>query len=441
MTCQYVRRHFADLFDAGNDPIADQELRRHLEACAECAGDFARLEHALAVPQPVQGMQASPDFKERVMQQLNSQLPTHAPSFWASLFPPRFGLKLAISAAAILAIAFALPYIGSFGGANSGAAALLAQSVQAMSHLDSVHISARMRTLPNDNFENIGMQYDFVPVEMWKQYGATPRWRIEKPGRVVVMDGAATTLLIHPNTAARGGTRTGFVEWLMPLLDADKVLQSELDLAKKKESQASLSQDVHNGALRTILTVTRKAQGDLTNDWLRNKVIFEADHTCVYAFDPATKRLTGLQVFVHDNAQDVLVFEITGVRYNESFDPKLFTIDLPANVVWMVSPEEMPKTSQPLPSTARDAAVAFFEGMAERNWDRVLLVYPVSAVDDRFKKAFGGIQVVSIGEPFQSGIYPGWFVPYEVRLTDGTVKKHNLALKQNRGRFYVDGGF
>lgn len=48
---------------------------------------------------------------------------------------------------------------------------------------------------------------------------------------------------------------------------------------------------------------------------------------------------------------------------------------------------------------------------------------------------------MSIGAPFQSGMNPGWFVPYEIRLSDGTVKKHNLALKQNRGRFYVDGGF
>ena len=183
--------------------------------------------------------------------------------------------------------------------------------------------------------------------------------------------------------------------------------------------------------------------GDLTNDWVRNKSIYEADHTRIYSFDTATKRLNGLQVFVHDHARDVLVFEVTDIRYNESQDARLYTLDLPENVSWLVSPEEMPVTAQPLPATPRDAALAFFEGMAERNWDRALTVMARSSVDDRIKRAYGGLQVISIGEPFQSGMYRGWFVPYEIRLSDGRVKKHKLAVRNDNAvkRFVLDGGY
>jgi hypothetical protein len=58
------------------------------------------------------------------------------------------------------------------------------------------------------------------------------------------------------------------------------------------------------------------------------------------------------------------------------------------------------------------------------------------------KDYLGGLEIISIGEPFQSATYRGWFVPYEIKLRSGQVKKHNLALRNdNRAhRFQLDGG-
>ena len=52
------------------------------------------------------------------------------------------------------------------------------------------------------------------------------------------------------------------------------------------------------------------------------------------------------------------------------------------------------------------------------------------------------LQVIKIGEPFKSGIYPGEFVPYEIKLNNGTIKSHVLALRDdNPGKVWmVDGG-
>jgi len=304
--------------------------------------------------------------------------------------------------------------------------------------IHSVHIVARMRTSPGDNFELIGTQYDFQPVEMWKEFGAAPRWRVENPGRVVVMDGRESTLFIKPDRVVRAGRYNGFVEWLRPLLDPQEVLSAELRAAQAGESRAAVRRD----GPRITLTATRNAQGGFAGDWTRNTSIAESDHTRIYEFDASTGRLTGLQVMVHEGGTDTVVFEITEIRYNESIAPERFTVALPDHAISDVPPERMP-VNQALPATARDAAVTFLEGMAQRDWDRVLMVYPATAVPEGYQRYGGGLRILAIGEPFQSGLYPGWFVPYEVELADGTHKKWNLAVRNDNPahRWIQDGGF
>jgi hypothetical protein len=137
----------------------------------------------------------------------------------------------------------------------------------------------------------------------------------------------------------------------------------------------------------------------------------------------------------------VVVFETTDIRYNEAMAPEVFTVALPEGVIWGVRPEQMP-TDRPIPATARDAAEAFLEGLAQRDWERVLTVYAATAVPESLKSE-GGLQVISIGEPFQSGQYGGRFVPYEVVLSDGTRKQWNLAVRNDNPphRWVFDGGF
>ena len=435
MTCRTARRQMADLFDCGEFP-AGADLRAHLEVCGACAAELQAARNAVASIEPGQRVQASLGFKERTMNRLAAQLnaaQTAKPRPWAM---PRW--RLAFSAGLILAIILALPY---FGGdhSQSGAITLLAQSVEAMPALQTVHLTALMRTLPADNFELVGLNYDFVSVEMWKDFGTPPKWRVEKPGRIVVMDGTASLLLIHRNQAMRGGVRTGFVEWLMPLLDPDRVLQTELHSARQGKSQATLAAGAGHSANETLLRVTRRAEGDFTNDWLKNKSLSASDHTRVYRFDSATSRLTGLQILVNDGGRDVPVFEITSIRYNEALPADLFTLSLPADVSWMGTAEDLP-VSGAIPATSRDAALAFLEGAACEDWQRVASVY---RVEDKLKRYFDGIQVFSVGEAFRSGTYPGWFVPYEIRWPNGRSKRHNLAVRNDnpQHRFIVDGGF
>jgi hypothetical protein len=436
MTCRDARRALLDRFDTTPPPAG--ALDEHLSACSECAREYASLNDAFAAVLPSRTVHASADFKERVMNELASQV-----SAAAVAAPRRFRFPRWLAVAAVAAaIVVAIPVVGTFTGGRtaplSAGAGVFAQSIEAMSNLHTVHIKALMRGIVRDNFESIQLDGAMVAVDLRKQFTPAERWRVEKPGRVVVMDGQSSLLFIEPNIAVRGGTRTGFIHWLRPLLDPESILRGELDAVRARRAQAAVSHE--SGQM--ILRVRREAAGEFEHAWMRNRTITGSDHTCIYRFDEQSKRLLGLEVIVHASHGDVPVFRTTSVEYDQAFDPALFHLTLPQDVNWSVPAGQMPVTA-PLPRSAREAAVLFFESCANQDWNALLTVHSFSTVDDAVKSKCTGLKVISIGDAFQSGQYPGWFVPYEVRLKGGSVRKWNLALRNDNaaGRWHWDGGF
>ena len=115
---------------------------------------------------------------------------------------------------------------------------------------------------------------------------------------------------------------------------------------------------------------------------------------------------------------------------------------MPENVVWYQEPQVLADNAKYQAMGPKESATAFFQACTQENWDEVLKFWSASAVDQWLKDGMGGLEIVSIGEPFKSGQYPGWFVPYEIRLKSGGVKKHNLAIRNDNPaqRYVVDGG-
>jgi hypothetical protein len=90
--------------------------------------------------------------------------------------------------------------------------------------------------------------------------------------------------------------------------------------------------------------------------------------------------------------------------------------------------------------TPKEAAEAFFKACSEKNWDEVLKFWTASRIDERLKEYVGGLEIISIGEPFKSGLYPGWFVPYEIRLQS---QEFNVRVSNANpaNRFVITGTF
>ena len=103
-----------------------------------------------------------------------------------------FGLGAAASAATVVVLIALL----STPKIQAAAAEVMTRGAQAVAKLSSVHLRGKLRTLPADNFGYVSSDCEFQAIELWKQWQPELKWRVEKPGRVAVMDGQSTVLYI-----------------------------------------------------------------------------------------------------------------------------------------------------------------------------------------------------------------------------------------------------
>jgi len=91
----------------------------------------------------------------------------------------------------------------------------------------------------------------------------------------------------------------------------------------------------------------------------------------------------------------------------------------------------------------------FFRALSTGDYQKAVSLFPSFLFSDEPAqwlegfKSYGGLEIIKIGEPYKSGKYPGFYVPYEIRMKNGYVKKWQLAIRNdNPVKYYhVDGGF
>jgi RNA polymerase sigma factor (sigma-70 family) len=119
-------------------------------------------------------------------------------------------------------------------------------------------------------------------------------------------------------------------------------------------------------------------------------------------------------------------------------------------------------------TTPAEVAQGFFAALTREDWAEIGKYSPSGASFDGLKKFYGGVEVVSLGKPFKARINiaallelqpslrsqlkgmgnqkdfqgPQVYVPYEIRLKDGSVKKWQMSIRCDNPerRWYWDGG-
>ena len=351
-----------------------------------------------------------------------------------------FGLGAAASAAAIILIAFL-----SLPKAQATAAEVMTRGAQVVAKLTSIHLRGQLRTYPQDNFGSINADSPFCTIELWKQFEPELKWRIEKPQRVVVMDGASTVMLIktddtgvkfpHPSPSAFD------TDWLQRIANISNTISNELDNARAQGWELSIkSERGADSRMKSVVTVMARS-GVPDNDYGRNNFIGTADTRRVYRFDAGSGLLEAVEIYLVRPSGEVKIFDLSQIDYNQPIDPNTWNLELPADVSWaQLEPPKLPDNEKYASMTAEQAARAFFEACSREDWNEVgKFMSPVTA---DLKKYLGGLEIISLGESFTSQAYVGRYVPYEIKLKDGYVKKHNLAIRNDNpaGRWQVDGG-
>ncbi len=441
MNCEQCREHLVGLVEETLDEELRKQIAAHIECCDSCSREAGELRQLRARLQTNGKSLAPASLEAAVMDRI-----LHEQADQIRRLKMRTRNRL-IGSGVLAAAAVVLVVVGLWAAlpdTRATAAEVLAQAAEATSKLKSVHFDCRMRTLPRDNFSHVDADREFVTVELWKEFGDSRRWRIEKPGRVAVMDGESTVMLIKPNYALKVGPSWGSFDtrWLYQLAAVDEMITRELQSALAKGSDLKLTHETDDDGARTLVVALEKKAGLSDDEYIKNKFLDTSDTWWTYSFDSKTHRLKDLKIHLEQEGGNVLIFEITQIDYDQQFDPSIFALDLPENVIWHKEPEALPDNEKYARMTPEEAAKAFFEACAREDWDEVLKFFPASAVRESIKKHLGGLKIISIGQPFQSGGYGGWFVPYEFKLKSGGIRKHNLALRKDNPakRYMVDGG-
>jgi len=304
--------------------------------------------------------------------------------------------------------------------AQAKAEDVLARGAQAVAKLTSIHLRGQLRTLPADNFSTIIPDGQFYTIELWKQFAPELKWRVEKPGRVVVMDGQSTVMLLKPpvSTAVKSPhpTPSAFdTEWLQRIANLSNTLTNELKHAMARGWKLSLDQqNGADGRLKCTVTVLAKS-GVPDDDYCKNTFIEAADTRRVYRFDAQSELLEAVQLYVVRPSGETQIFDLSEIECNQPIAPGVWNLELPADVSWMqLEPPKLADNEKYASMTPQQAARAFFEACSRQDWEEVGKFF--TPVNNRLKEYLGGLELVSLGEPFTSKVSAGFMVPYEIKL-------------------------
>ena len=94
-----------------------------------------------------------------------------------------------------------------------------------------------------------------MPIEIWERVRrASRKWRVEKPGRVAVMDGASTAMLIKPNFGIKF-PQPSFGAFdsrdLLELADTESLITGQVRQARAKGWAVTPNPRAHAGRRRT----------------------------------------------------------------------------------------------------------------------------------------------------------------------------------------------
>ena len=195
MNCQECREELAAYLEGLLDETSQRRMDGHLAECTACQAELRDV-RKLTVRLARDGLAVPPvSLETAVMDRILQEQALLIRRLKMRKRIRVLGMSGAMAAAAAMLFISGL-WLTTPAEAQK-AAEVLARGAEAVPNPSTVHIVAKVRTIPHDNFSLIGADYDLVPVEVWKQFGDKPKWRVEKPGRVAVMDGRCSLLQVR----------------------------------------------------------------------------------------------------------------------------------------------------------------------------------------------------------------------------------------------------
>lgn len=345
--------------------------------------------------------------------------------------------RVSVAAAVVAAIAIIVP-LSMTTNVSAQTKKIINSAVEKLVGINNYIVRFNMRTTPNENFATIDANEKFVDGYFEKSFDAPYQWKISKRnGRTALYDGDSVYMWLSD---ARLGfsmdpqSQDGVLEEFARLLDPSKLLHAELALLASDNLKASIDES----GPEIVLVVESEAQGDFTNDYARNTSIPTSDSRRTYVFDKESQLLKSFCVDILSKGRYVTVVKSESITYGETID---WTLELKRpDIEWQGENEDLQNVLL-AGTTAVKAVSVIFSGLEKSNIEEVKEAFEHYDIDE-IKDRFFGVKVISIGESFKSGLYPGEYVPIEVKLKDGKELKMNVAVRNDNanGVWVLDGG-
>lgn len=415
-----------------------EDMLNHIAECDDCRG---YLEELISL-RPTVSPEAPKDIKQNVLAQIKRR----------ETFKTKITMKKISKVVASLAGAAMVAVMIFFAArpVDARAAAIIDQSIQGVAKAQSMVMKVNMRMGENSGFvASTNPNDEMIEVTLAMKRNPTV-WRIEKKqdkDKAVIFDGVKKYLLFPKFKEGFIGTADyNFEDDMGTLLNPEMYLmQEQLSI---RESYAKYT--IRETGKEIIMTAKVEPQGDYSeSDYMLNKSINTSQSRRVIIFDKKTKLLKGLQIYVDRGGDELLVVDVKEIKYDVPLDAAELT-KLPEGYVWVddTKPESIKLSGNFMGISAEEAAKRLFKGIADHDFESVkdaFIQYPNANADyiQRFFKP--GVEVLEVGKPFKSGLYPGVFIPYKIKFSDGTIKEnHPLPIRNDDAGYgygwHIDGG-
>lgn len=314
---------------------------------------------------------------------------------------------------------------------------ILTETLNALLKTEGIEMSVEIRTRPMENFRYINLSDDFVRhnISVVKS-DSSLTWRVDKGGRTAAGNGEVIYNWIDQLNV---GWRTSNADpkellgEMAILLTPEKILESELQNCLNN-SDAHYEVDKKNGVI--VLTVHSKPQGDFSNPYMLNASIGESENIRRYVIDADSRHLISASVSVINGRKEIEILRITNITYGQ---PRTNVMALPSDVRFIDLQQSSVQGLMGL--TATEAASAFLSALETWNISVLERAIDLSTLDAMYRDEFQGAKLETIGNAFISGNSGNTYVPYSLRMPNGSVKHHNLVLQKSpQGGWIVIGG-
>lgn len=406
-------------------------------------------EQIISMLTPQVELKPSVNMRERILQaaaekaakqkSLKAQPRRSRLSYW-------IGATISMAAVVAIAITFTL---------NTPAHAArkyFSQALIVMQEAKTMVLKGSIRTKADEPIDYINPNADFIPATIKVIYDEPMLWSIEKKsGRTLLYKGADNTGdYVYQWIGGRDGKtgwkiqHEGFIKGdLEVMLNPRLLLEAERRTAERNKGANYEISDL--GEL-VVVRVSTKAQGDFSkSDYMLNTSLAEADTFREYSFAKDTGLLHKLRIAVMVDNKPVTIMESESIDYNQPLTIADLYDKAQFDNISFNNMEVTAEKSSPLINIKVDKAAEIIL-RAMNKWDMSILGTAMAyyngdvmkIVEDRYR----GLEVLSIGKPFTSGLYPGQFVKCKVVMPDGSKENLVLALRNDNPQhvWVVDGG-